>query len=488
MCDTQRQLKAHGTARHQFLQVLCPWCYEENTEYKRPAELKEHGKRHHPLEIRKLPNGFFSENNGFYLAVNPEDYRRVVRPSHWESEEAQEARRCILKWAQAARKPSLTMNQIEKAWELENHDGISIYSDISSFDGSRTQDMMEDFDEEYTPENPTINEPTLRSITMVPGEVNIEYNSLIDVYRVELKNTIYEDIKSTSSLMRRMSTLKTYPPLEATRTYKLTGNNLKEQLKVASRLLGIEDRHIITIKRIEQELFTSIPKPMTSITLTLPPKPLPDCITSNKENQPILKSNLPNSHSKPTQVLSSSDTHTNKPLSEKQPSRNIVTIQQRARKILEFGSMPLVPPARRNWDREEVLKLEGTTISWPPHGWKKMSSDQRKLTWEFAATTLELKTVSFNAINRTDLLDKYNCLALPGTSEDGKHSDNKIRSKVRYYNYEYLRIVANKKTTSREDKEVVEMLERAASVRNKTVDFLVHQINRYSVCLRLDDD
>ena len=54
--------------------------------------------------------------------------------------------------------------------------------------------------------------------------------------------------------------------------------------------------------------------------------------------------------------------------------------------------MPLVPPTRRNWDRGEVLKLEGTTISWPPHGWKKMSSDQRKLTWEFAATAIELKT------------------------------------------------------------------------------------------------
>ena len=349
---------------------------------------------------------------------------------------------------------------------------------------------MEDFDEEYTPVNPTISEPTLRSITMVPGEVNVEYNSLIDVYRVELKNTIYEDIKSTSSLMRRMSALKPSPQLEATRTYKLTGNNLKEQMKVASRLLGIEDRHIITIKRIEQDLFTSIPKPMTSVTLTLPPKPLQDrtTTTSNKENQPILKLNLPSSQSKPTQVISSSDTHNNKPLSEKQPIRNIVTIQQRARKILEFGSMPLVPPSRRNWDREEIMKLEGTTISWPPHGWKKMSSDQRKLTWEFAATTMELKTVSFNAINRTDLLDKYNCLALPGTSEDGKHSDNKIRSKVRYYNYEFLRIVANKKTTSREDKEVVEMLERAASIRNKSVDFLVHQINRYSVSLRLDDD
>jgi hypothetical protein len=99
---------------------------------------------------------------------------------------------------------------------------------------------------------------------MIPGEVNVEYNSLIDVYRVELKNTIYENIKSTSSLMRRMSNLKTYPQLKATRTYKLTGNNIKEQLKVASRLLGIEDHHIITIKRIEQDFFTSIPLPWLS--------------------------------------------------------------------------------------------------------------------------------------------------------------------------------------------------------------------------------
>ena len=110
---------------------------------------------------------------------------------------------------------------------------------------------------------------------------------------MELKNTIYEDIKYRSSLMRRMSTLRPYPQLEATRTYKLTGNNLKQQMKVASRLLGIEDRHIITIKSIEQDLFTSIPKPLT--TLTLPSIPLQYCTTSNKVNQPILKLNLASS-------------------------------------------------------------------------------------------------------------------------------------------------------------------------------------------------
>jgi hypothetical protein len=74
--------------------------------------------------------------------------------------------------------------------------------------------------------------------------------------------------------------------------------------------------------------------------------------------------------------------------------------------------MTLVPPARRNWDRDDILKLEGTTISWPLNGWKKMSTDQRKLTWEFAATTIKLKTMTFSAINRTDLLDKSKCKKL----------------------------------------------------------------------------
>jgi hypothetical protein len=43
---------------------------------------------------------------------------------------------------------------------------------------------MEDLIEEYAPENPTISEPTLWSITMITREVNVEYNNHLDVYRV----------------------------------------------------------------------------------------------------------------------------------------------------------------------------------------------------------------------------------------------------------------------------------------------------------------
>jgi len=143
------------------------------------------------------------------------------------------------------------------------------------------------------------------------------------------------------------------------------------------------------------------------------------------------------------------------------------TIQQRAHKILEFRCMPLVPSVRRNWDRDEILKLEGTTISWPPHEWKKNEFRPTKTNVGIRSYNHRAENHVLQCINRTDYL------ALPGTSEDGKHSDNKVRSKERYYNYEFLRIVANRKTTSREDKEFVEMIVRAASVRNKSVDFLL---------------
>jgi hypothetical protein len=44
---------------------MCPWCCEDNTEYKRLMELKEHGKRDHPLETRKhvlISNIKFNDN------------------------------------------------------------------------------------------------------------------------------------------------------------------------------------------------------------------------------------------------------------------------------------------------------------------------------------------------------------------------------------------------------------------------------------------
>jgi hypothetical protein len=53
---------------------------------------------------------------------------------------------------------------------------------------------VEDSDEKYTLENPTISEPTRRTITMITGEVNVEYNNQLDVYRIELNNTLKDGV------------------------------------------------------------------------------------------------------------------------------------------------------------------------------------------------------------------------------------------------------------------------------------------------------
>ena len=87
------------------------------------------------------------------------------------------------------------------------------------------------------------------------------------------------------------------------------------------------------------------------------------------------------------------------------------TIQQMAHKILGFGCMPLVPSTRRNWDRDEILKLEGTTISWPPHGWKKNEFRPTKTNVGIRSYNHRAENHVLQCINRTDLLDKYNYLA-----------------------------------------------------------------------------
>ena len=58
----------------------------------------------------------FSENGEFYLVVNIIT-GRYCDPADGRGRQSRSG---------AAKTPALTVNQIVKAWELENHDGISI--------------------------------------------------------------------------------------------------------------------------------------------------------------------------------------------------------------------------------------------------------------------------------------------------------------------------------------------------------------------------
>ena len=100
------------------------------------------------------------------------------------------------------------------------------------------------------------------------------------------------------------------------------------------------------------------------------------------------------------------------------PERVVTTspsIQDRARKILSRGAMPLVPPARREWKRREVpIVVNGKNITWPPKGWNGYSPDQKFSMWEHTAMSIELELVG-TPLERDSLMAKYYFLGLPGS-------------------------------------------------------------------------
>ena len=90
-------------------------------------------------------------------------------------------------------------------------------------------------------------------------------------------------------------------------------------------------------------------------------------------------------------------------------------ISIRAKTLLQYGCMPLLPPARRNWAEEEVIALPSSlpVSRWPPKGWLKLSPDSKLLIWETVATTLAIHDGM--VLDRGDVLDTFNFLALhPG--------------------------------------------------------------------------
>ena len=56
----------------------------------------------------------FSDNNGIYMVVYPDDYRRVALPSRWKSEEAYGSKRYVVRCPQATRTQFLTVNKMKR--------------------------------------------------------------------------------------------------------------------------------------------------------------------------------------------------------------------------------------------------------------------------------------------------------------------------------------------------------------------------------------
>jgi hypothetical protein len=136
---------------------------------------------------------------------------------------------------------------------------------------------------------------------------------------------------------------------------------------------------------------------------------------------------------------------------------------KKASDLLKVGVMPLVPPGRRDWkgDNEFHIHLNGCDFTWPPQQWQQMTHDRRLMAWKHTAFQLEYlqNGVLSPTMSRSFLLDKYNFLALPGSGKVKREENEKGAARARFYLYQMLSEIANRKNPSEAEKSQIITLE-----------------------------
>ena len=161
-------------------------------------------------------------------------------------------------------------------------------------------------------------------------------------------------------------------------------------------------------------------------------------------------------------------------------------LRSRAEVLLTKGCMPLLPPARRNWTSEEEIKLPLSALFawWPPQRWMALSSDAKLMVWESVAMSLALKD-GFVDMERGEILDHYNFLALPGSAPPQLKSDYQTS---RYFLFKVVRdLFLGKTQASESNKQLINMLDaaKAAAFQSSSTIQILEQIEKKGISPRL---
>ena len=172
------------------------------------------------------------------------------------------------------------------------------------------------------------------------------------------------------------------------------------------------------------------------------------------------------------------------------PRRQLMTVlapsdlPTRAEALLKFGCMPLCPPARRNWTTEEEITLPSNSpfSKWPQKGWFTLSRDAKLLAWETVATSLAIQDGATD-LERGDILDSYNFLALPGSRHPQLISN--IQS-ARYFNYKCLADIIHARPSPNSEPFVTQLeAAKSGSPFSPTTYTILQEIERKGIVLRL---
>ena len=97
--------------------MVWPWVLGEQKIFTRINDLKQHVPSSHQSVFNSLSTSFFTVATGFYLAIHPDDYRRIVNIGRYEQEECCEARKAALRWCTSQLNATRVTEERRSAWQ-----------------------------------------------------------------------------------------------------------------------------------------------------------------------------------------------------------------------------------------------------------------------------------------------------------------------------------------------------------------------------------
>ncbi|CAC5414065.1 unnamed protein product [Mytilus coruscus] len=342
--DTTKQLKSHlGSSLHSKMEVVCPFCLDRPTKYKRVWELKDHCNRFHKPAMQDMRPDILSEGNAYYLAVHPACYRKVVRPTAFYSPSARDLKKAMQAWLKKSKDTYRTPEEWEQGWKVgtkfDGPPGEELFQPVYSGDETRAASSSSmDMD---------ITRPDAWRITyvaLVPQSIMVEAIFGRETYRFAIADTLLTDVKYVSALTRRMLAIPQGGKQSAGRKHKLLGKTYSDRVTLAVKLLGLPEKYITNIHRLESDFYT-----LPTTELFDPPSKNPPCHlhllqqrSLQKFPHPSVKKPEKPSSAPVTAIPSSPKASTSKP--SRPPTTPVVTTNSSALSPISTGYMPSLPP------------------------------------------------------------------------------------------------------------------------------------------------
>ncbi|KAH3772525.1 hypothetical protein DPMN_173865 [Dreissena polymorpha] len=109
-------IKHLSSAEHHRLTDICPWCSGRTRSFTRVSDVEVHVKKAHLENV--LSKDRFSRYNGFYFAMFPEDYARIVDSvTPYDSNAAYDVRKAVRNWTEEYPDSNYKIDRLNEGWK-----------------------------------------------------------------------------------------------------------------------------------------------------------------------------------------------------------------------------------------------------------------------------------------------------------------------------------------------------------------------------------